>query len=404
MHLLDWPFLDALQTGALVVLFLILGMAAVEHRDRMLGWLALSCLLVGLRHAVLALSFLPTVNPDLANRVQSLLAASGFIALCAALTALFPRHVPRWFPAWMGLSLSPNFIRNLFLAQPGSWDTWMHHTGSLAYLVGCGLILAWTLRARRGEDRMAKRLFPAFLVLALPVIAEIVTLSLFDLKLRLSGLSLMILAMIIGNSWQWHLSSTLESRIRRMKHEVETWRSLLPGPSFRTNQPSREMEGLFGAAWPDQIRTRPAATLVGSDGATYRTQSRILYEQERVGWFERDEVTLPGQQGLLVGWTVGLGMDDPMENARYQALLNSWGAAVQLWGTVPPRDAPYPSLLLWAREPSILTVWREGNLLRRRPRWIQIGGPITEGPHARVEPGASDTDIQGTLDRLLSRH
>ena len=105
----------------------------------------------------------------------------------------------------------------------------------------------------------------------------------------------------------------------------------------------------------------------------------------------------------MSGWTVGLGMDDAAESSRIQLLLQSWGADLQLWGTVPPREGPYPSVLLWAREPSILTVWREGDLLRRRPRWIQIGGPITGGPHARLEPGASDRDIQHTLDRLLSR-
>jgi hypothetical protein len=230
-----------------------------------------------------------------------------------------------------------------------------------------------------------------------------VALSLFDLKLRLSGFSLVVLALIIGNSWQWQAVSSMEARIHRMQHELAAWRTLLPGSSFSTDQPCREMEGLFGAAWPEQIKTRPAATLVGSDGAAYRIQSRILYHDEHIGWFKRDEVALPGQQGFLAGWSVGLGMDDPARTARYQALLRSWGADIQVWGTVPPREGPFPSVLLWAREPSILTVWRESNLLRRRPRWIQIGGPSTGGPHARLEADASDLDIQDTLERLLSR-
>jgi hypothetical protein len=403
MQLLDWPFLDALQTGALAALFVSIGMEAVSRRDRMMGWLALTCLLVGLRHAVLALGTLPTMNPDLVDRAQSLLVAAGFIALCATLCEIFPHHIPRRFPGWMALGMFPNVLRNLFLAHPGFWDTWLHHAANLNYLLGCGLIISWTLRARQDGDRMGKRLFPGFLVLSLPVVLEVAALSLFDLKLRLSGFSLVVLAMTIGNSWQWLVVNTMESRIHRMENEVEVWRSLVPGNTFRTDQPSPAMNGLFGVGWPNQIKTRPAATLVGADGATYRFRSRILYHDERVGWYEHDEVTLSNNQGFLTGWTVGLGMDDPAENARFQALLQSWGGDVRLWGTVPPREGPYPSVLLWAREPSILAVWREGDLLRRRPRWIQIGGPITGGPHARLEPGAADLDIQRTLDRLLSR-
>jgi 7TM diverse intracellular signalling len=403
MQLLDWPFLDALQTGALAALFVSIGMEAVSRRDRMMRWLALSCLLVGLRHAVLALGTLPTINPDLVDRVQSLLVAFGFIALCATLSELFPRHIPRRFPGWMVLGLIPNILRNLFLAHPGFWDTWIHHAANLVYLLGCGLIISWTLRARQDGDRMGKRLFPSFLVLTLPVVIEVAALSVFGLKLRLSGFSLVILAMIIGNSWQWLVVDTMESRVHRMENEVEIWRSLIPGSTFRTDHPSLVMEGLFGAGWPDQIRAKPSEPLIGSDGVHYRVRSRILYHKERVGSYERQEETPPGLHGFLSGWTVGLGMDNAAESARLQLLLRSWGADLQLWGTVPPREGPYPSMLLWAREPSILAVWREGDLLRRRPRWIQIGGPITGGPHARLEPGASDLDIQHTLDRLLSR-
>jgi hypothetical protein len=92
-----------------------------------------------------------------------------------------------------------------------------------------------------------------------------------------------------------------------------------------------------------------------------------------------------------------------VENQRLLTLLRSWGADVELWGTVPPREGPYPSVLLWAREPSILAVWREDDLLRRRPRWVQIGGPTTEGPHARLEPGAPEERVRLALEELLSR-
>jgi hypothetical protein len=163
------------------------------------------------------------------------------------------------------------------------------------------------------------------------------------------------------------------------------------------------MDGLFGTTWAARIKAAPEAPLVGSDGAIYRIRSRTLHHQERIGWYERDEETQAGNQGFLSGWTVALGIDDEAENARLRALLRSWGAEVQVWGTVPPREGPFPSVLLWAREPSILSVWRENDLLRRRPRWVQIGGPTTVGPHARLEPGAPDLSIQNILDRLLFR-
>ena len=403
MQLLDWPFLDALQTGALAALFVSFGTDAFSRRDKMMGWLSLSCLLVGLRHAVLAVGTLPTLNPDLVDRAQSLLVAFGFIALCAALAELFPSQVPRRFPLWIALGMIPNYIRNFLLPHPGFLDTWMHNAANITYLVGCGCMLHWTLKARQEGDPMGQRLFLGFLGLTLPVVVEIAALSLFDRKIRLSGFSLVALAMGIGTSWQWLVSNAMEANLQSAEAEVEVWRSLVPGSAFRTDRPSHLMDGLFGPSWPERIRTSPEEPLVGSDGFTYRFRSRTLQQDERVGWYERDEETQPGHQGFLAGWTVALGMDDVAETVRIQALLRSWGADVHLWGTVPPREGPYPSVLLWAREPSILSVWREDNLLRRRPRWIQIGGPLTEGPHARLEFGSSETGLQHTLERLLSR-
>jgi len=403
MHLLDWPFLDALQTGALAALFISFGTDALTRRDRMMGWLALTCLLVGLRHGVLALGTMPAMNPDLVDRGQSLLVACGFIALCTAVSELFPRHVPGRFPGWVALGMSPNFIRNLVLPHPSLGDTVLHQMANVTYLVGCGFILYWTLRARQDGEPMGRRLFLGFLGVTLPVVVEISALSLFNLKVRLSGFSLVILAMAIGTSWQWLVVSAMESRIQRAESEVEVWRSLVPGNAFRTDRPSPFMESLFGATWPDRVKTTPDAPLVGADGVTYRVRSRILHHQERLGWYERDDDTQPGHRGFLAGWTVGLGMDNAAESARIQTLLRSWGADVESWGTVPPREGPYPSVLLWAREPSILSVWREDDLLRRRPRWIQIGGPTTEGPHARLEPGASEDGLRHLLEKLLSR-
>jgi len=330
--------------------------------------------------------------------------AFGFLSLCQAVVHLFPRHAPGRFPAWIALALVPNFIRNVWLPNPSFWDTWIHHQANVVYLVGCGMLIYWTLRARHDGDPMGRRLFLGFIGVTIPVVVEVVALSVFNTKVRLSGFSLVFLAMAIGTSWQSLMVRAMEARIHKAETELEAWRSLVPGSVFRTDRPSPLMEGLFGSTWPERIKANPDAPLIGTDGMTYRVESRPLHHQERLGWFERDEDTQPGTAGFLSGWTVGLGMDDAAEHARILALLQAWGAEVRSWGTVPPREGPYPSVLLWAREPSILSVWRESDLQRRRSRWIQIGGPITDGPHVRLEPGMPAERLRDTLEHLLSRH
>ena len=209
--------------------------------------------------------------------------------------------------------------------------------------------------------------------------------------------------MAIGTSWQWLVVHAMEGRIHRAEHEVEAWRSLLPGTAFRTDRPSPVLEHRFGPHWAEQIRTGSDTLLMGQDGFTYRLRSRALPNGEYLGWYEQEAQAQPLGQGFLSGWRVGLGLDDPQEQARLLGLLQTWGADVQLWGTVPPREGPYPSVLIWAREPSILSVWRENDLLRRRPRWVQIGGPQTEGPHVRLEPESAEDLLRHTLERLISR-
>jgi hypothetical protein len=404
MQLLDWPFLDALQAGALLALFVSFGMDALARRDRMMGWMALTCLLVALRHTVLAAGSQPAWNPDLVDRAQSLLVAFGFITLCLAITELFPRHIPRRFPAWIALALIPNYVRNLVLVHPSQAEAWTHLAYNLLFLVGCVLIIYWSLRARQDGDPMGRRLFLAFLLLTVPVVVEIAAQSLFGIKIRLSGFSLVILAMAIGTSWQRLVVQTMETRIHRAETEVEVWRSLVPGNAFRTDRPSALMEGLFGTGWADRVRENPEAPLVALDGGSYRLRTRLLGHSERLGWYEREDDSQPGPRGFLAGWTVALGMDDPAASVRIQEWLRSWGADVQLWGTVPPREGPYPSVLIWAREPSILAVWREDDLLRRRPRWVQLGGPATAGPHVRLDVDLEATGLRETLRELLSRH
>jgi len=73
-------------------------------------------------------------------------------------------------------------------------------------------------------------------------------------------------------------------------------------------------------------------------------------------------------------------------------------------GAPSPRGrAPTPACSSGPAEPTTLSGGGEADLGRRRPRWIQIGGPITDGPHARLAFGPSETGLQRTLEQLLSR-
>ena len=269
MPILDWPFLDALQAGALGVLCLGFTLDALNRRDRLMGWLALTCLLVGLRHIVLACATGPAFNPDLMDRAQSLLVAFGFLSLCMVMVELFPRHVPRSFPGWMALAQTSSFIRNLVLSHPSGWERWLHHASNLAYLIGCGAIATWTLKARQAGDPLGRRLFLGVLGVTLPVVVEVASLSLFGIKVRLTGFSLVILAMAIGSSWQWLVIQAIERRIDRAEHETEIWRSLVPGHVFRSDRPSPGMEALFGPRWVERLKNTPEASLVGRDGSSY---------------------------------------------------------------------------------------------------------------------------------------
>jgi len=122
-----------------------------------------------------------------------------------------------------------------------------------------------------------------------------------------------------------------------------------------------------------------------------------------LGWLEsQEEASLPRTPAFLEGWRVALGMDQGEDFQRVRGWLEAWGAEVQAWGTVPPRNGPFPSIIIWAREPSILAVWREDDLTRRRCRWVQVGGAPIEGPHARLDKPAMEADLLRCLQDLLS--
>ncbi len=403
MQLMDWTLLDALQAGALLALTVSYGADALARRDRMMGWLSITCLMVGLRHGSLALEADSALRLDTLERAQSLLVCLGFIALCLAVVRLFPRQLSRRFPLWITLGMLPNFFRNLALPPLHPLDPPLHHVADITYLVGCGALIWATLKARLEGDPMGRRLFLGFLGVALPVVVEIAAESLFNLKIRLSGFSLLILAMAIGTSWQWLVTESLRERLILAEAEAGAWEDMVPGGAFRTDRPSESMEALFGRNWADRIRDATEERLTSLQGTVFRLRTHVLPGDHRLGWVERDEDARPGLGGFLAGWTVAVGMDDTAEASRVETWLRVWGADIEIWGTVPPREGPYPSVLIWAREPSILAVWREDDLLRRRARWIQVGGPQTEGPHARLEPPLAEAGLQAALEGLLGR-
>ena len=403
MQLMDWTLLDALQAGALLALTVAYGADALARRDRMMGWLSITCLMVGLRHGSLALEADSTLRLDTLERAQSLLVCLGFIALCLAVVRLFPRQLSPRFPLWITLGMLPNFFRNLALPPLHPMDPPLHHLADITYLVGCGTLIWATLKARLEGDPMGRRLFLGLLGVALPVVVEIAAESLFNLKIRLSGFSLLILAMAIGTSWQWLVTESLRERLILAEAEAGAWEDMVPGGAFRTDRPSESMEALFGRNWADRIRDATEDRLTSLQGTVFRLRTHALPGDHRLGWVEREEDTRPGLGGFLAGWTVAVGMDGTAEASRVETWLRAWGADIEIWGTVPPREGPYPSVLVWAREPSILAVWREDDLLRRRARWVQVGGPQTEGPHARLEPPLTEAGLQAALEGLLGR-
>jgi hypothetical protein len=158
------------------------------------------------------------------------------------------------------------------------------------------------------------------------------------------------------------------------------------------------MENLFGDRWPGRLEER----MESADGSAFDLHRVALSGGGALGWIETRVDTLPGSAEFLKGWSVALGLDEGAGFDQARAWLEAWGAEVSAWGTVPPREGPYPSFLVWAREPSILAVWREDALDRRRCRWIQVGGPQTEGPHARLEKPLDEVALRLALQRLLS--
>lgn len=398
MTTLPWLTLDALQAGALLALAATFGADALHRRDRMMGWLAACCVVVAFRHGIGVLDLARVLSVDEGDRIQSALATFGFIAMARALSLIFPAFYPRHFlPVFVAGSL-PNFLRCAALPLEGIPARLLHALTLGTYLWACCLTVWVLFRAHRSKDPLGVRLLVGLIGTMVPVVVEILARLIYGVPIRVSGVSILLMAITVGVSWLWVQTSDLQSRRDALESEVKAWRGLLPGATWHSGDGSPLMEGLFGKHWASRVGERALAR----DGRLYTLRGASLPDGSQVGWLEPLHRG-PGQGNpFLQGWTVGLGLDDAEEADRVRAWLEAWGAEVEVWGTVPPREGPFPSLLLWGREPSILAVWREYDLARRRCRWIQLGSHTGEGPHARVERPLEPEALRMALQRLLA--
>lgn len=390
-----WPLLNALQAGALLALTLSFGADGFARRDKVMQRLALSCALVSLRHGLIAAGEVGFLAPEVVLRAQSILVCLGFVALLGAFGALFPDHLPTRLPGWAALAYTPNYLRNLILGPDHPLDRPFHNFANMVYVVVSLYLVSRVFKARKDGEPMAQRLVWGLVGVTGPVLVEAILDSGFDLKVRLSGFSLLFLAAFLGASWHWGVAAGLEARVDQAEGEAQAWRRLAPGPSFRIGSESPLMEDLLGKEWSLQLG---GSTVRDRHGAAYAVHAA---SEAGVGWLEPLRMEAP-PEAFLRGWSVALGMDEGPEAQRVLSWLTAWGAQVEDWGTLPPREGPYPSLLVWGREPSILSVWREDDLARRRCRWIQVGGPRTEGPHAWLDHPADHAALERTLRGLLA--
>ncbi|HJW33193.1 MAG TPA: hypothetical protein VJ505_07495 [Holophagaceae bacterium] len=389
-----WPLLNALQCGALLALTLSFGADGFARRDKVMQRLAISCALVALRHGLIAAGEVGMLHPELVLRAQSVLVSLGFVALFGAFTSLFPAHLPAQLAGWVALAFIPNYVRNLFLGPTHFLDRPFHNVANLVYVGFSLYIVSRVIQARKDGEPMAQRLLWGLIGVTIPVLVEAFLDSAFDLKVRLSGFSLLFLAAFLGASWHWGVATSLEARVEKAEVEALAWRRLAPGPTFRIGSESPLMEDLFGKEWPSQIAS---ITLRDRHGVAYAVHGA---PEQGVGWLEPLRLE-SAPEGFLRGWSIALGMQEGPEAQKVMGWLEAWGGQVDDWGTLPPREGPYPSILVWGREPSILSVWREDDLARRRCRWIQVGGPRTEGPHAWVDRPVDEAALEQALRGLL---
>jgi hypothetical protein len=395
---LQWLALDALQAGGLLALAATFGADGLHRRDRLMGWLSVSCLLVSLRHGMGILDVAQVIPMTSADRFQSLLASLGYLAMFRALLLVFPSFYPRHTFPLIVLAILPNLLRCAFFPLESLAGRLLHLLTILGYFLGGALTVMAMIRAHRVGDPFERRLLGGLLATMLPAAVEAILRVGFGFQLRIAGVGIMLMAISLGTSWLWVLTHDLHARLRNVESEAAAWRGLLPGSTWHTEEDSPLMEGLFGPHWTTRLDDR----MTGEDGASYHIHRARTENGAVLGWLEARRENDP--RSFLRGWTVALGMDEGEEFLRIQGWLRAWGAHVEPWGTVPPREGPFPSILVWLREPSILAVWRESDMARRRCRWVQVGGPRIEGPHVRLDRPLEEEALRLALQQLVVLH
>ncbi len=389
--------LNAIQLGVLVALVVSYGVEALRQRHRAVGLLVTGASILAVRHLILVFGALWMLPPVWIDRLQSPFAMAGFVfsihAMSLMVGPVFPRSV-----AWISYgALGLNVLRVVAVPAGGTVDVWLLRAVLLVILTAALGMTYHVLRAAFRGDPIARSLSVGLCAGILPVLSEAGLRLATGLSVPLSGFAYMLLSLSMVNTWVNLRNRDMLERAHQAERESAGWRGLLPGPTFRLGEENPWMEQTFGPDWTHHLE----ATLHNQHRA-YRVHQAFPGAPDDLGWVEELPHSPLGESPLLQGWSVGLGLDERDDPEGVQHLLEAWGARVQPWGVVPPRQGPFPSLLLWSREPSILAVWREDDLSRRRCRWIQVGGAEVEGPHARLDRPLAPEALRETLRRLLS--
>lgn len=390
-----WIVLQSLQAGALLALGLFFLLDAGRRRDAVMGWLAVACLTMALRHG----SSVADAGGALDVRGGALLGTLALLCTTLAFRALFPRQMPRALVAGCSLAMIPFALLPLFIqVRAGVLLGGRVLAMAATVVLAVAGLRACLLVSQAGYPYGRRILLGISLALTL-MVAALSGSVLFDMDLAVGGIAMLVLALSMALARFWSLSADLQTAMKDAREDAEAWRNLLPGPTWREGETSRDMALRFGEGWSQRLTTR----MLAYDGSAYRLHRSVLGDGRSIGWVEalaEDRMGLDAS--FLRGWQVGLGMDEGEERQRVSLWLEAWGAAITSWGTVPPREGPFPSILIWGREPSILSVWREYDVTRRKVRWIQVGGSRIEGPHAHLEHPLAERAMWEALQSLLS--
>ncbi len=376
-----------LQAGVLLGLAAWFLLESLRRKDRVLRLMALAGVLVALA---------PLLSRWESLRVGNGLDVVGYVLLLQACSWAYPGRLPRRLPWLLLLALLPG----LLLPRGGTGV--VRGAVTLGQMVAAGVMLRvlWALlRLRQDGECLTRGVLPFFWTANVLLFAHTLAQPYIGAMLGLQDTAMVLLLLALGAAHLKDIGRHLLERAEHLDAEVSAWRSLLGGPSWRTGEPADAMAERFGSRWASPS----SGPLLGMDGTPHRLHRATFLDGAEVGWAEP---LLSGTQEevptFLKGWSVGLGMDEGPTSMDVRTRLESWGASVLPIGTVPPREAPYPNVMIWAREPSILSVWRELDLGRRRCRWVQIGGADMEGPHARLGRDFSEVELRDALRSLVS--